>query len=298
MTPGRTTLYKGPVYDSTRWDGFVPRDGDVFICTPPKSGTTWTQAICAFLIFGRTDADIKPGMISPWLDARAQPLNELYDMLSAQTHRRFIKTHTPLDGIPYFPQCTYLSVYRDPRDTYFSMRGHAANLKSGKLAHRLVATLSDGFREWATKPFTPGDFESFALGANVHHYQSYKKHAQLPNLHFFHYADMKRDLRGAVAGMAAALELSPSDALLDDVVAAVSFENMRENAGTFAPNAGRDVWKDDRKFFRNGQSQRWRETLSDSDLALYDERVRALLPDDDIAWLHNGSIAPALLSGL
>lgn len=298
MTPSRTTIYKGPIYDSTRWDGFVPRDDDVFICTPPKSGTTWTQAICAFLIFGRTGADIKPGMISPWIDSKSEPIDELYAILAAQTHRRFIKTHTPLDGVPYFPQCTYLSVYRDPRDTYFSMRGHAANLKSEKLAHRLVASVGDGFREWATKPFTPGDPESFALGANVHHYQSYRRHADLPSLHFFHYADMKRDLRGAIRGMAAALNLAPTDALRDEIVDAVSFENMRENARSFAPNAGRDVWKDDRQFFSNGQSQRWRETLSDSDLALYDAHARALLPEDEIVWLHNGSAAPALFTGL
>ena len=298
MTPSRTTIYKGPVYGSTRWDGFVPRDDDVFICTPPKSGTTWTQAICAFLIFGRTGADIKPGMISPWIDSKSEPIDELYAMLAAQTHRRFIKTHTPLDGVPYFPQCTYLSVYRDPRDTYFSMRGHAANLKSEKLAHRLVASVGDGFREWATKSFTPGDPESFALGANVHHYQSYRRHAALRNLHFFHYADMKRDLRGAIMGMAAALNLTPSDVLLAEIVDAVSFENMRENARNFAPNAGSGVWKDDRQFFSNGQSQRWRETLSSGDLALYDVRVRALLPEDEIAWLHNGSAAPALFTGL
>jgi len=275
-------------FDSARWDGFVPRDDDVFICTPPKSGTTWAAAICAFLIFGRTDGDIKPGMICPWLDGKSMPLGEMKAMLSTQTHRRFIKTHTPLDGVPYFRQCTYLTVYRDPRDMYFSMRGHAANLKSEKLAHRLTANIGDGFRDWVEKPFAPGDFDAFALGSNVHHYQSYKRHADLPNVHFFHYADMKRDLRGAVTGMAAALEIAPSDALVNDIVAATGFDAMKANAGKFAPNAGRGVWKDDSQFFNSGQSQQWREALSGDDLAVYDARLAALLTESDIAWLHNG----------
>jgi aryl sulfotransferase len=30
--------------------------------------------------------------------------------LEAQEHRRFIKTHLPLDGLPYFPQVKYIRV--------------------------------------------------------------------------------------------------------------------------------------------------------------------------------------------
>jgi aryl sulfotransferase len=35
--------------------------------------------------------------LSPWLDISR---DEVQARLSAQRHRRFIKTHTPLDGIP------------------------------------------------------------------------------------------------------------------------------------------------------------------------------------------------------
>jgi aryl sulfotransferase len=288
MNPSRTRMYEGMVSNSARWDGFVPRDDDVFICTPPKSGTTWTQAICAFLIFGRVDGDIAPGMLSPWLDATTTPVDEVYAMLTAQTHRRFIKTHTPLDGVPYFPQCTYLTVYRDPRDTYFSMRNHAANMTSEKLIDRVAGDVGDVFREWAEKPFTPENFDGFALGANVHHFLSYNRFADLPNVHFFHYADMQRDLPGAVAGMAAALGLTPNGALLNDIVSAVSFDNMKGNAGQFAPNAGRGVWKDNSQFFSTGESQQWRDVLSGDDLAIYDARIADLLSADQIDWLHNG----------
>jgi aryl sulfotransferase len=37
--------------DSTRWDGFEFRDGDIVIDTWAKSGTTWTQQIVSQLIF-------------------------------------------------------------------------------------------------------------------------------------------------------------------------------------------------------------------------------------------------------
>ena len=42
--------YEGVVFDSSRWDGFALRPGDIVISTPPKCGTTWTQMICALLI--------------------------------------------------------------------------------------------------------------------------------------------------------------------------------------------------------------------------------------------------------
>jgi hypothetical protein len=41
---------EGFVFDSSRWDSFERRPGDIIICTPPKCGTTWTQMICALLV--------------------------------------------------------------------------------------------------------------------------------------------------------------------------------------------------------------------------------------------------------
>ena len=55
--PQRTHRYKNMMVDSGRWDSFKPRDGDIIISTPPKAGTTWTQMICALLIFQKTDSD-------------------------------------------------------------------------------------------------------------------------------------------------------------------------------------------------------------------------------------------------
>ena len=39
--------YEASMYDSSRWDGFGLRPGDIIISTPPKCGTTWMQMICA-----------------------------------------------------------------------------------------------------------------------------------------------------------------------------------------------------------------------------------------------------------
>src|SRR3978361_1538969 len=92
--------YQSPVEDSTRWEGFVFRPDNIVISTPSKCGTTWTQMICALLVFQTPDFDRPLAEISPWLDMLTADHREVVARLQAQPHRRFIKTHTPLDGLP------------------------------------------------------------------------------------------------------------------------------------------------------------------------------------------------------
>src|SRR5687768_11314107 len=92
--------YRTVISDSARWDDFPFRADDIVISTPPKCGTTWTQMICALLIFRTPDLPAPLAKISPWLDMQLTDRDETVAALEAQTHRRFIKTHTPLDGLP------------------------------------------------------------------------------------------------------------------------------------------------------------------------------------------------------
>src|SRR5882724_6349402 len=95
--------YEASMYDSNRWDGFELREGDIIISTPPKCGTTWTQMICAMLLFQTPELPRPLDQISPWLDQLLRPLDSVVADLEAQpptgegTRRRFIKSHTPLD---------------------------------------------------------------------------------------------------------------------------------------------------------------------------------------------------------
>ncbi len=286
--PERTQTYRGPITDTARWDRFVPRDDDVFICAPGKCGTTWTQAICALLIFGQPKLDVKPATISPWIDAKIFPLEPTLAMLEAQKHRRFIKTHTPLDGIPYFPSCTYFAVYRDPRDVYFSLRNHLDNMIDESILPRFEGDLAEGFRTWVNAPWEEGAAEQFSLGDILHHFATFWRYRDLPNLHLFHYGDMRRELTGAMRRMAAALGMRIEAERFDELVAAASFDAMKKNAATFAPGAGRGFWKDEARFFHKGANEQWRGVLSDADLALYHARVSESLSPEQARWLERG----------
>ncbi|SVB19317.1 uncharacterized protein METZ01_LOCUS172171 [marine metagenome] len=56
--------------------------------------------MCALLVFQTPQLPSKLSTLSPWLDWLVNPRDDVSAHLSAQAHRRFIKTHTPLDGLP------------------------------------------------------------------------------------------------------------------------------------------------------------------------------------------------------
>lgn len=80
--------------------------GDIVISPPPKCGTTWMQMLCALLVFDTDELDRPLTEISPWLDAVFDDHQAVVAALEGQQHRRFIKTHTPLDGLVFDERVT------------------------------------------------------------------------------------------------------------------------------------------------------------------------------------------------
>ena len=65
--------------------------------------------IVGMLLLDRTDLGAPISSISPWLDMLIRTDDEVFGLLEGQRHRRFIKTHTPLDGLPRLPSVTYIT---------------------------------------------------------------------------------------------------------------------------------------------------------------------------------------------
>ena len=167
--------YRTPMEDSTRWDGFECRSGDIVMGAPSKSGTTWTQMICALLIFQTPDLPAPLTTLSPWIDMRVRPKEEVWESLAAQRHRRFIKTHTPLDGLPRHDDATYIAVIRHPLDVALSDRDHVSNVhRRVRIGFHLEAFLSLKQRHQLR-------FLSLSVVGQARHHQV---HAVLVNLRF------------------------------------------------------------------------------------------------------------------
>ncbi|MEO0903641.1 MAG: sulfotransferase domain-containing protein, partial [Pseudomonadota bacterium] len=117
-------LYLGPLTDNRRWDMVDIRDDDVFIVTPPKCGTTWMQTIVALLLSGDPEVETELSVKMPWIDIRVREMSEVAARLEAMTHRRSMKSHTPMDGLPLHDKAQYICVFRHPLDAHFSYRKH------------------------------------------------------------------------------------------------------------------------------------------------------------------------------
>ena len=124
--PRKTRELHSHHFDSTIWNDFAFREDDIIIGTYGKSGTTWVQQIVSQLIFNGQEG-LEVGEMSPWLDLRVPPREVKLPVIEAQTHRRFLKTHLPVDALVLSPRAKYLYIARDGRDVVWSLYNHHAN---------------------------------------------------------------------------------------------------------------------------------------------------------------------------
>ena len=288
QTPAQNVRYVGPITNTDRWANFQHRPDDIFICTPPKCGTTWTQAICSMLVFGKADHGQQTSDISPWIDADFMPIDDLLPQIHDLPHRRFIKTHSPLDGIPYYPECTYLVVMRDPRDAYCSGLNHRDNMTEVELAHAVFPSGENAFQTWLDRESRPENWDVQSISTFVHFFNSYWPYRSLPNVHLYHYSDMKRDLRGAIKSMAAATDTAVTDSQLDAFTEAATFGNMKKKSEQFAPESGSGMWKSESSFFSKGVNQQWKTLLSEDEIKAFDTKFATLLQGAEAEWALNG----------
>lgn len=284
-------LYIGPLTDNRRWDKFKARPDDVYVVTPPKCGTTWMQTIVALLIWGDPDYETELSVKMPWVDIRIREMDEVAERLEAMTHRRSVKSHTPLDGLPYRDDGQFLCVFRHPLDAHYSFRKHVRNIPIGGME---LFFPEDGDTEVMFRRFLDGageghDMDAMPLALILRHYEAARALSDRPNVTLFHYADMTADLAGTMAKVAELLEIDHPPHLMERLVEAATFDNMKANADRFAPSGGKGFFKSDSAFFHSGTSGKWEGKLTDAQLAAYDAIMDAALAPEERRWLEYGA---------
>ncbi|MDP1551301.1 MAG: sulfotransferase domain-containing protein [Nitrosomonas sp.] len=299
--PQRTHIYQNHHFDSTRWDYFESRADDIVIATSYKAGTTWTQAIVAHLLFPDGNFPAPPAQMSPWLDMRIIPLEVVLNNLKTQQHRRFIKTHLPLDGVPYNEKTKYLYIARDTRDVFMSLWNHYTGMKEemlmllnmlpGRMGDELPPPPDDihtFWRNWITRGSFAWEADGWPYWSHLSNVQSWWNFRHLPNIQLFHYSDMLADTEREVRRIAAFLEIDVAEQAWDGIIKAISFKEMKRQGELYAPGGGQ-FWKGGAEtFMHKGTNNRWRDVLSDDELALYDAACARALTPDCREWLENG----------
>ncbi|HVP84463.1 MAG TPA: sulfotransferase domain-containing protein [Rhizomicrobium sp.] len=280
-------------FDSTVWNDFKFRDDDVVISTYAKSGTTWTQQIVGQILFNGSE-NVTVAESSPWLDLRVPPREMKLALLEGQTHRRFMKTHLPVDALVFSPKAKYIYIGRDGRDVAWSAYNHHKTANEawyamlnetpglvGEPMERCTLDVLPYFRRWLERdgyPFWP-------FWENVRGWWDIR---DLPNVLFVHFANLKNDLAGEMKRIAAFLDVSIDDARWPTLVEHCSFDYMKAHAERSAPLGGA-LWDGGgASFINKGTNGRWHDLLTDEDVRAYETRALKELGPQCALWLATG----------
>jgi len=291
--PEKTRELHNHHFDSTIWNDLKFRDDDIVIATYAKSGTTWMQQIVAQLMFDG-DPDISVAEMSPWVDLRVPPKEVKLPLLEAQTHRRFMKTHLPVDTIRFCPKARYLYIGRDGRDVVWSMYNHHVNANQtwydalndtpGRVGPPIEPPPDDirqYWREWLDRdghPFWP-------FWENIRSWWAVR---DLPNVKFIHFANLKHDMAREIRAIATFLDIPIKESRWEAILNHCSFEWMKKNATKSVPLGGA-FWDAGAEVFINkGVNGRWSDTLTPEDVTAYQTRSRTELGDECAHWLATG----------
>jgi hypothetical protein len=267
------------------------------------------QMLCALLIFDTANLERPLAELSPWLDMQLATRADVVARLDGQTHRRFIKTHTPLDGLPRDDRVTYVGVGRDPRDVAISQAHHLANLDLDRfMAVRAAAVGLDDLAGLGPPPAPRATepaaavapwFEADPAG-NVMclefvlaHLTTFWERQGEPGVMLFHYGDLSTDLPGQMRRLADALTIGITDERIAELAGAATFGEMRRNATRVAPNADVGLWRSTEDFFHRGSVGQWPDVFDDELLRRYGDRVAELVSPELAKWLHSGWLGTA-----
>ncbi len=293
--PQKTRELHSNHFESTIWNDFKFRDDDIIIGTYAKSGTTWIQQIISQLIFNGKEG-LQVAEMSPWLDLRVPPAHVKLEALEAQTHRRFIKTHLPVDALVYSPKVKYLYIARDGRDVLWSMHNHhsTANEKwyaalndTPGLVGPPIGKPNDSIKEYYHEWLDHDGFPWWPFWENI---SSWWNIRHLPNLMLMNFSSLKKDMAGEIRKIANFLDIEIDEAQWNTILKHCSFDYMKEHATASVPLGG-IFWDGGAKsFIHKGKNGRWREVLSDEESQKYEKLAVEKLGADCAHWLKTGEM--------
>ena len=285
------------IVDSTRWNGFRFRDDDIVIVTFGKAGTTWTQQIVGQLVLGAPEG-VSAAEASPWLDMRIFPLEQTLGALEAQTHRRFIKTHLPLDALVFSPRAKYIYIGRDARDIVWSAYNHQAsftdqalgafNEMPGRVGPKITHPPCD-VRDYYLHFLEFDNLLGFEFGRLWEHTQGWWDARGLPNVLLVHFNDLKSNMGREIRRVARFLEIDIEAEQWPAILEHCSFDYMREASKRiemldmiFKGGGG--------TFIHKGTNGRWKDVLTPAEIAKADEVAAKNLTPDCAHWLKTGEL--------
>ncbi len=206
---------------------YEPTPHDVIVSAYYKSGTNWTMQI-THLIANRGQAEFEHVHdVIPWPDGmKGYSLDLQHDIVwqNAPTKLRVIKSHLPLNLIPFRDTARYIGVVRDPKEVFVSGYYFGRDTFFGPLIPSIDAYL-DVFLS-----------DDFIFGSWARHTASFWAVRHKPNVLFLTYPEMKQKGEALVTELAEFMGVTLTPEEVEAVIEKSSFAYMRSINHKFFPN--------------------------------------------------------------
>ena len=250
---------------------FVVKNGDVFVVTYPRSGTTWTEQMVHLLVNKGEQGVQRLTDAVPWLETLPHRPNGMIEFLKTMPQRRLFTSHLSYPLMPHFNATTAKIIYvaRNPKDVAVSTYFH----NQSKLGY-------EGSWEEHLQLFMNGDV---GFGPYFDHILPWWQPSRNDgHILFLKYEDMKHDHAGGVARLASFLDLEVDPQLIETVVTLSSFQSMTSNENTnfdWIPQKA-----DKPKHFRKGDIGDWRNYFSPEQSRQMDDLIMNKLKDSGLQF--------------
>lgn len=256
---------------------------DVFVCSYPKSGTTWMQHIVGSLVLRARGEPAGTGHVSsrtPFFEI--DPHWEGPGRLAAKVQagheaigRRMFNTHLRWEMMPKHDRARYVYVCRDGRDACCSFYHHLSSQRT-KAGDGFVfeGSFSDFHERWLA-----GKVE---FGRWADHLASWNAASGDSRVLFVSYEEMVRELRPCVERVAEHLCLRLREEEISELLPTFSFAHMKVHRDQFQPVSV--SWKEGFEFLRKGVCGDQASLYGERERAAYAEAFRRHFPAGPPAW--------------
>lgn len=275
-----------------------PTDSDIFICSYPKSGTTWLQHIVLSLLFAHQEETNPTLVLTPY--AHVSDYAPFFEIdphweISSDTDgketatlvpwirenherigRRVFNTHLLFDMLPSVGggRGKFIYVARSPLDVCVSFFHHLSHQVQGGYE----GDFDFFFRQWLNgeMPYGPWDehivsfVQAFADGSATK-IDNIVRLEDGQELLLLTYDDMLNDLPNVVSMLADLLDLDISTKRQSEMLSTFLFDNMKSNMDRFQPKSVH--WRGQFSFLRQGKSGQGRFFVSEEQRVEFQRRM-------------------------
>ena len=249
---------------------------DVYVCSFPKSGTTWMQHIVWYICTQDYDTEVEIDYRFPELELPPPypPTPDNIDEILKQEPPRFFKSHI---GAKFLPKKIWdakvIYCYRNAKDCAVSYYHH--------FRAQIPVCFNGNFEKLANN-FVNGDIVFGPWCRHVRDFYDMKKQGK--PLLMVAFEDMKKDRMGVIKRVAEFLGKKLTEEQFQKVYEETSFEAMKKNStGNYSHLQQMGLWDNNMApFMRKGVVGDWKNHFTPELEKKFDEHVKEWFGDTDL----------------